>query len=433
MPYQPVNFLQAEAKPYGPHGLLESAIEGYKASRMPAQMKREEQRQAELVQKLQHGNYKAGLENEHLPEKLEDEKILRQIETRYAGPKAESELQKTNLGNRHQEMVNSIMEKYGVDEAEANLALKHAQAEEAKSKAKYAHTAHLTPQERNVAAMIGYDKLRTPEGQRLVAALNRVPESELSDQSERRAALPEGSKSMAHWPEHAKADEIKAQREELKTIQSAKVLKAGIQDARKILEEYPNMYKSFGLILADPDNEQKFSRLLGGLTDERERSAAIQFRKITQKIVNKNAEALGGRSTNVRYKGLQQEKPSIYNTRQGNEYVFDEIEQEINPTLEREPALRAAYGEYALPPHLNYEHKESANLVGGEQEKERLGKKPTIQEALNRNKPKQEGGSNALIEIEVNGEIYDVPVNEVDAFMIARKDQNPKIKLGAPK
>lgn len=51
MPYQPVNFLQAEAKPYGPHGLLESAIEGYKASRLPKQITQEE-RQRDLKAQL---------------------------------------------------------------------------------------------------------------------------------------------------------------------------------------------------------------------------------------------------------------------------------------------------------------------------------------------------------------------------------------------
>ena len=379
MPISLPNWAQHETKDYNGYGdLLENALKGYEMARKPKQIGQEEQYR-ELINKLTNEQgRKAGIEADYMPREKDMGLKLNQQKYDWNPERWKADIGLKGSQARHYDLANQLTEEFGAREKEADINAKINQS-------KYAHLMHLTPEERNAGAMIGYENLRTPEGQRLVAALNRIAPEDIGQGN--KTTLPEGSRSMAHWPQASVAKEIDRQNAELDKIQTVKVMMSGIEDARKIMKAYPNMYRSLALIMADPDDEKKVTRIIGGLTDQREKTAAIQFRKITQSIVNRNAEALGSRGTNVRYKGLQQEKPSLFNTPQGNEYVLDKLEEEFKPQLEREQPLLDAYGTHSLPRKFNYSKKESPNLVGGENE---------ITNAINR-RPEAPGGSVAAL------------------------------------
>lgn len=67
MPISLPNFLQAETRSYGPGDLLGGLMQGYQASRMPAQMRNEELRQQLANRLLQEQGTHYGHLNEYYP------------------------------------------------------------------------------------------------------------------------------------------------------------------------------------------------------------------------------------------------------------------------------------------------------------------------------------------------------------------------------
>lgn len=72
MPFTPLNFLQAESKPYNDYGdLIQNAIEGYKASRVPKQLAQEEQQRELANVLLGHQGVNEGIKSRHLDTEYE--------------------------------------------------------------------------------------------------------------------------------------------------------------------------------------------------------------------------------------------------------------------------------------------------------------------------------------------------------------------------
>jgi hypothetical protein len=413
MPISLPDFLHAQTSNYGvPDDLLSQAMEGYRQAREPKKIQQEEQQRDLYNRLLGHQGQHAADINEFYPQAQRQE------------------LEQGGLDIESKRFSNELQKRFGVSQAEAELALKQAQA-------KYGHIAHLTQAERNVSAMIGEENLRSPEGRRLVAALEGIPEEELGGNKTEKPNIPSGAKSMAHWPQGAVATEIKRQNEELDRIETAKQVQSGIDDARKILDAYPNMWKSFSLIMANPDDERKMSRIIGALSNEDERTAAIEFGKINAGIVNRGVEKLGSRGTNFRTKLLQKEKADLFNTPQSNHYVYDKLEEELMPQIAREPEILAIYGTHSLPRSLEHHKTSSKNLVGGENEVKALRgaqAKSTAEldrersERLAKNilkKGNQPGGSRANLRFKIGNEIVDIPANESEAFLNEFPDARP--------
>lgn len=116
MPISLPNFLQAETRSYGPGDLLGGLMQGYQASRMPAQMRNEELRQQLANRLLQEQGTNYQITNQYLPQKMQTD--------------IDHIVAQTGLNRQQAEELvikNAIERATGMERAKASLGLTQAQ------------------------------------------------------------------------------------------------------------------------------------------------------------------------------------------------------------------------------------------------------------------------------------------------------------------
>lgn len=116
MPISLPNFLQAETRSYGPGDLLGGLMQGYQASRMPAQMRNEELRQQLANRLLQEQGTNYQITNQYLPQKMQTDIDHIVAQTGLSRQQAEELVIK-----------NAIERATGMERAKASLGLTQAQ------------------------------------------------------------------------------------------------------------------------------------------------------------------------------------------------------------------------------------------------------------------------------------------------------------------
>lgn len=336
MPVNLPNFLQAETRSYGPENLLESAIQGYQMSRIPAQTRMEEARQKELVQQLMHGNYKSGLENQYLPEKLSDEQIKRQIELRYQGPQAEAELQKALMANK-------LQEKYGEEAMLADI-------EHKRNLAKYSHYSH-TPQSVRLAQFIQGEKFDPTsfETQRLVAGLEG---QFIEDQNGQIKAgpVPDYFRPMMHYSPGQKTKVMDKQNKYRERIDAWQEVLPELDEADAIIDKYPGLSDTFAAVMAKANLKDKSYLVdaLSKITDTEQRTAIQELDKIYSQVALNLDAAMPGRGSVARLNLTKRAKGDPFLTNEAAKFVNNSLRKQGIPWLRFKSDLDRAHGRYDI-------------------------------------------------------------------------------------
>ena len=123
MPVNLPNFLQADTQRSPFEGLLESAIEGYKASRLPKQLRQEEEQRDLANRLLGHQGRNFEIQNEYLPRKSEADIGNTEQQTRLYG----SQTRGHDIANLLEETYGAEREKQNINEILANIGLHNEQ------------------------------------------------------------------------------------------------------------------------------------------------------------------------------------------------------------------------------------------------------------------------------------------------------------------
>jgi hypothetical protein len=338
-------------------------MQGYQASRMPAEQKMKEQQQAELTQQLQHGNYKAGAENQYLPGKLQNEEQLRDIDLRFAEPNAQAELQKSLLGNENQQMKNEIMKKYGMSEAQADLLLKQAQTNKYNEDAKYAGQSHLTPTQKD--ALATYGSLNSPESreyQRRALGVMPAPTNERGEE----LPLPPSAVKLQGFGEGVKRSYTDRMDKNIERGEAAKVANGYLDEIEQIIDKYPHAYKELSYIMAHPEDTGRLARFVDATRDEGLKTALDLMQKYSSSLVIAQTETSNQRATNAFRTLISQTKPSSGMTPSAVKNVIKNMRHSNDPLVNYSDKA-APFSGYAYIPYQakNFQNKGDEPSIEG--------------------------------------------------------------------
>ena len=132
----------------------------------------------------------------------------------------------------------------------------------------------------------------------------------------------------------------KQMNEELGQIDKAKQVKHAITQARDITAKNPGLYKKAINIIANPEaSPGVIEKSLISLLPEKDVESFMGLSKLYSDILTKQAQ-LNGMSRSVYALRLQQQaKAQVKNPDEVNEQIFKNLEYELAPQLDREPAL----------------------------------------------------------------------------------------------
>lgn len=97
---------------------------------------------------------------------------------------------------------------------------------------------------------------------------------------------------------------------------------------KSIMEKYPHLWKSFSLMLLNPENKSGIEEYIKrNVINEDEKTAADIFRKLSSELVAKGGEALGGGQnfTDKRQELYSSMKPDVANTAAANNFLIDNL------------------------------------------------------------------------------------------------------------
>lgn len=354
MPINSPNFLQAETQDYNGYGnLLENALKGYEMARKPKQIGQEEQYR-ELVNTLTgHQGRKAGIEADYLPREKDMSLALNQQKYDWNPQRWGADIGLKGSQARHYDLANKLTEQYGAQEKEADIEYK-------KRLAKYGHLQHLTAPEKIAARVLGFDKLDSPEGRRLVAELNGIPATEIPGDpsyvgSGNNKQIPEGAVPMIGWPAPAKTAEIAEQRKLNTQIQSWKEIDRLLLKADAILQNNPGIGESAASVIENASHDKKgyLKPILKNIPDQKNRSDVEKLDKIYADVALKLESAMPGKGSVFKLNMIQQAKGRSSNANETNLFINQGLRQEGKPYLDFEPKLKAIRGRYSLPFEIN--------------------------------------------------------------------------------
>lgn len=147
---------------------------------------------------------------------------------------------------------------------------------------------------------------------------------------------------------------------ELGQIDKAKQVKHAIAQAREITKNNPQLYrKAVNIIVTSDGNAGKIEKALTGFFPEKDVEAIKTAGKLYADILTKQAQ-LNNMSRSVYALKLQERaKAQVTNPDETNEQIFRNLEQEIEPQIAREKAIKYAikHNMY-LPYSKNYQFEE---------------------------------------------------------------------------
>ncbi len=296
MPISLPNFLQANTSNYGlPEDLLGTAIEGYKAAREPKKIAQEEQQRELYNALLGHEGQHAKDINRFYPRQQEQAIQKADTELDFQRPTAQAALESSLLSNADQRKKNEIQEKYGLSEAEAELLLKRAQANEANQRAKHAHLSHLTPTQKDALANFG--SLTSPESISFQRRATGIMPAPLDDEG-KEIPLPRNAVIYQGLGEGVKKTYTDKMAKSIERGEAAKIANDYLDKIKSISDEYPDLYKEFAYIAAHPDDEGRFSRFVDAQRDPKKKTALDLMRKYSFALVLAQAETSNQRATN---------------------------------------------------------------------------------------------------------------------------------------
>jgi len=171
------------------------------------------------------------------------------------------------------------------------------------------------------------------------------------------------SSSMNYLYPGERGAKQKEMAEELKDIQTAKVTKSLIGQAKEIMRENPDLYrKAVGIIVNPEQDPKKIDSALRAVIPKSQLEPFLQLNKLYSDILVKQASKNNMTRSVYGMKLQQQAKPQAKNPNEVNELIFKNILHEIEPQIGREKALLYAMkNNLYLPRSYDYAPAEGAS------------------------------------------------------------------------
>lgn len=376
-----VNYLTDNAQGYGPGDLLGSLIKGYQAQRMPFQMRQGEDRQAELIRQLMLQNQSTGIKNQFLPEQLRQEEQRRAIDLQFQQPFLASDLEARLLKNQIQQAT-------GMSAAQADVALREAQAQEALARSKFAHLAHMTPTQRELLDAYGAKNENYLNA--LKASLGDYGRP-VNEQGEP-MPIPRGAVSLIGLPVNERGryqEEMRQGKDRGNAAQRSEFL---IDNMVDIAKKNPKLMQGLNFILAEQQGTKRFDRFIKSLNQE-EQTQLDLLNKYSSQLALELSETGNTRSTNQYRSMVQQAKIGAGITPEAIIKLGRETKEWNKPYIAYKNAVTPWIGSsYYIP--FDYDKFKNQKKTGRDDQ-------------------------DRLIDIRTpDGRLARVPINKVDGFMM---------------
>ena len=247
-------------------------------------------------------------------EKIQKEQMNNALLKEFGRPREQAEVD--YLQNR------AIAEGLSPQEIMSRVALHHAQAEHYRNP--------LTTAQRELGEIYGRG---TPEYKRAMEQERGIYGFEGGEAIPE--TFPEGTigPSLKSMPANERLFVAKQMQNDLGIARTQMQTLPYIHDAKAIIKEHPNLWKSFSLMLdakSKDDVGTITSHLAKQAINEKEKTAIDKMGKIASQLILRSDEMLGGgaRGTDARRAIIAQGKVDIGNTPESNMYVLDKLESE---------------------------------------------------------------------------------------------------------
>lgn len=379
MPISPINWLQGEAKGYStPGDLLENAIAGYKMAREPKRISQEEQQRELNNRLLGHQGTHAEQVNQYYPQ-------LKEQQLEKGG--YENELAKLNLGAapedirqrqlanqlsiNDQELKNYIQERFGLDQAEADLLFKRAQAKKAEAESKFAHTSNMTAEQKNALAA-GYIP-GSKEYQEIMRGGLGIFEPP-KDQQGNPIPVPRHAISLVGKSAQERGHYETEMRKNVERGEAAKRADVELRKIIDITKSNPKLNRSYSYIASDPEllNPGTWQKAIRGL-NEQEQTQLDLLVKSTNKLVLAQEDTSPGRGSDLRRKLQIASKPGAGMTDAARIGIAESTMKENAPLIayadEAAPFVGSVYIPYQAKNYKTPEKELTESLSGNNNQK----------------------------------------------------------------
>lgn len=258
------------------------------------------------------------------------------------GTKMKQTKEKHEHEKKAAELVNAIKEKYGMDQAEAELALTKAQTEHQKYLAAGGGSSGGIGKEsafvRDLKNVLGDDTEAFNDAVLQYYGIQRKPKTVNGEAQY--PGLPSDvppdvvGKDISSLPAGSQNSIRKEQSEDLRR---AEAMKRGLQTAeklKKINDDNPHLWKSFSVLLEDPDKSSSIFKdiLRPRITNEKDKTEIDKFHKLLSDLVLNQGQIYktGNRITDAYLRVIMQGKPSLRNTSEANSYLLNTLTEEMS-------------------------------------------------------------------------------------------------------
>jgi hypothetical protein len=349
MPFTPVNFLQAETQTSPFEGLIESALEGYKASRIPKELRQKEQ-ERELANRLQQENVeREQTRNRYLPGKLEHQEYKNEVDKEFLRPNAELAHKTNEAKLKEQQIKTLVQEKYGLSDAESDSIAKAISNQtsilsnkKAQKELDYFDELRRSEIDKNVAAA---EKSRNPslsqkptKAQQNAAAAGLVEGSPEYRQVMRHAAglasereTPPNTRPFEDMPTNERLDAAKRMRNVVNSYAKVKQVQKNLVEMKKIIKNNPGIAGSLGAAFIDPNDPGVKSILASWWTSKKDIADIQKMKKLAADINLNELSSFGQNISDARQKLIEVTKASPNLEPSVIEYIIDKVLDQKEP------------------------------------------------------------------------------------------------------
>jgi hypothetical protein len=324
------NYLAHPTESYGPGDVFGGFESGYKAARLPYQEQQKEEQTRQLIEQLMHGNQKAGLENQYLPTKLQQEEQGRGYTNETARLNLEAlpqEIKDEILRRALENQKRQIEVDYGPRLNEALLNQRNSKAAGSPEKSSVAY--------KNLVAA-GFTP-GTPEFENAMRHVLNVPSGKEYDHP-----LAIDTQGMTGTEKVRFRDEMNSE------ISKGDAAVDAIHDAKemlKILKDNPEMSEWYTTDLFDPAAKAStYARLKRILTDKKDLAELEKFNKLSADLVLRQTALEGGKggATDQYMQMVSASKANPHYTNNANEFVLNNMIKKYSGRAQYVKDARAA-------------------------------------------------------------------------------------------
>ena len=184
---------------------------------------------------------------------------------------------------------------------------------------------------------------------------------------------------LSRLPKNLETAQTKEMEGQLKTAEGMEKSLKTLNELEKLTKDHPDLWKSFALMLQDPENKAGISSYLKkNVVNEKQQTAINKFNKLSSKLIAEGSDAFGGgqRFTDARQGLIAAMKPDVANTAEANRFIIQGMKDELSHGPEYANALRYGIKNrrkiISNPDAFRNKVSEEVNAQGGNQEQSRM-------------------------------------------------------------